>query len=389
MNIASPSSRALAFSIVLVAGLFTTTPRGLAVSDNQDNQNNQNDSARNHGNHGGFYAVRDLVSDVPGSAEHTDADLVNAWGLALNPNGPAWVADNGTGVSTLYDGNGVKQALTVTIPPPANGTPPSAPTGIVFSGGSDFVVTQGASSGPSRFIFATEEGTIAGWAPNVDMTNAILVVDPPNNTAIYKGLALAGTGTGHFLYATDFHNNKIDVFDSSFHPVTMPGSFSDPRIPTGFAPFGIQNILGALYVTYAKQDEDAEDDVPGRGLGFVDVFDANGQLIRRFASRGQLNAPWGVALAPANFGRFSNAILIGNFGDGRIHAFDPQSGEPEGALRDTDGRAIAIDGLWGLAFGNGVANQPTNTLFFTAGPDDEAHGLYGRIDPVQREKDEE
>jgi uncharacterized protein (TIGR03118 family) len=384
MNIVSPHSRALAFSFALITTVVAATSREFAGSDDQD------DAGRSRG---GSYSVRNLVSDGFVTADHTDPDLVNPWGIVFNPNGPVWVADNGTGVSTLYNGSGVKQPvaqpLVVTVPPPAGGTPPSSPTGIVFSSGSDFVVTQGALSGPSRFIFATEDGTISGWAPNVNATNAILVVDPPKRTAIYKGLALAANGNAHFLYATDFHNNRIDVFDSSFHPVTLSGSFSDPRIPQGYAPFGIQNILGTLYVTYAKQDKDAEDDVAGRGFGFVDVFDANGHLIHRFASRGRLNAPWGLALAPADFGRFSNSLLIGNFGDGRINAFDPQSGEPRGVLRGPDGRAITVDGLWGIAFGTGLVNQPTNALFFAAGPDDEAHGVYGRIDQVHRNTDSE
>jgi uncharacterized protein (TIGR03118 family) len=383
MNIVSLHSRALTFSVILITAVVAATSRGFAVSDDQHG------AARSRG---GSYSVRNLVSDGFVPADNTDPNLVNPWGIVFNPNGPVWVADNGTGVATLYNGSGVKQPvapqpLVVTIPTPKGGTPPSAPTGIVFSSGSDFVVTEGTLSGPSRFMFATEDGTIAGWAPNVNPTNAILVVDPPNHTAIYKGLALAANGTAHFLYATDFHNNRIDVFDSSFHPATLPGNFSDPGIPGGYAPFGIQNILGNLYVTYAKQDKDAEDDVAGPGFGFVDVFDADGHLIRRFASRGQLNAPWGLALAPADFGRFSNSLLVGNFGDGRINAFDPRSGEPRGLLREPDGRAVTLEGLWGIAFGTGVLNQPTNALFFSAGPDDEAHGLYGRIDPVQKNPD--
>jgi uncharacterized protein (TIGR03118 family) len=217
----------------------------------------------------------------------------------------------------------------------------------------------------------------------VDATHAILAVDNSASEAIYKGLALAANGQGHFLYAADFHHNRIDVFDSNFHPVTLSGHFSDPRIPPRFAPFGIQNILGNLYVTYAKQDEEGEDDVTGPGLGFVDVFDANGHLLRRLISRGPLNAPWGVALAPADFGRFRNRLLIGNFGDGRINAFDLRTGEFRGTLRKASGKPIEIEGLWGLAFGNGLLNQPTKTLFFAAGPDDEEHGLYGRIDVAQ------
>jgi uncharacterized protein (TIGR03118 family) len=331
---------------------------------------------------GGFYAVLNLVSDGFVPAAHNDPDLRNAWGVAFNPNGFVWVADNKTGVSTLYDGNGVKNSLIVAIPTHAGGAPPGSPTGIVFSSGADFVVRVGTVSGPARFIFATEDGTISGWAPNVDATHAIRVIDNFPSGAIYKGLAFAANGIGHFLYATDFHNNKIDVFDSNFHQIDSTGLFVDTKIPHGYAPFGIQNILGNLYVTYAKQDEDAEDDVAGQGFGFVDVFDANGQLIRRFATRGRLNSPWGLALAPADFGRFSNAVLVGNFGDGRINAFDLSTGAPLGRLRMPGGKPIEIEGLWGIQFGNGLLNQPVNTLFFAAGPGDEEHGLYGRIDPA-------
>lgn len=331
----------------------------------------------------GFYSVRNLVSDGFVAAAHTDPDLVNPWGIVFNPNGFVWVADNETGASTLYDGNGVKQSLVVTIPTAPGGDPPASPTGIVFSSGSDFVVRSGTLAGPSRFIFATEDGTISGWAPNVDATHAILAVDNSASGAIYKGLALAANGSGHFLYAADFHHNRVDVFDESFHPVQLAGRFLDPALPSRFAPFGIQNILGNLYVTYAKQDEEAEDDVTGPGLGFVDVFDANGRLLHRFASRGPLNAPWGVALAPADFGRFRNRLLVGNFGDGRISAFDLRTGEFRGTLRKPNGHPIEIEGLWGIAFGNGLMNQPTRTLFFAAGPEDEEHGLYGRIDVAQ------
>jgi uncharacterized protein (TIGR03118 family) len=373
MNIVNPHVRALTYSVVLIAAVVGVTSRALAVSPDQD------DAARSRD---GSYSVRNLVSDGFVTADHTDPDLVNGWGIVFAPNAPVWVSDNRTGLSTLYDGFGVKQALVVTIPTAKGSTPPGSPTGIVSSG-SGFVVTKGALNGPSRFIFATLDGTISGWAPNVDPTNAIVTVDRSDAHAIYTGLALAANGTANFLYATDFHNSRIDVVDSSFHPVTLSGSFSDPGIPRGYAPFGIQNILGNLYVTYARQDKTAERDVAGSGFGFVDVFDANGHLIRRFASRGTLDAPWGVALAPADFGRFSNTLLIGNFGDGRINAFDLQSGDARGRLRTADGHALSIDGLWGIAFGNGSVNQPVNTLFFAAGPVDGTHGVYGRIDPVQ------
>jgi uncharacterized protein (TIGR03118 family) len=328
------------------------------------------------------YTIHNLVSDGFVAADTTDADLLNPWGIAFNPNGFVWIADNHSGLSTLYDGLGQKQSLVVTVPPPAGGDGPSAPTGIVFSSGSDFVVTDGTTSGPARFIFATEDGTISAWAPNVNLTNAILEVDNSGSGTIYKGIALAANGAGHYLYATDFHNGKIDVFDSSFGPATLPGAFADPKIPMGYAPFGIQNIAGALYVTYAKQGPGAVDDAAGAGFGYVDVFDANGRLIRRFASRGNLNAPWGLALSPADFGEFSNTLLVGNFGDGRINAYDLATGKFRGQLRTSDGHSLAIEGLWGLAFGNGLLDQPTSALFFTAGPGDEEHGVYGVINPA-------
>jgi uncharacterized protein (TIGR03118 family) len=265
---------------------------------------------------------------------------------------------------------------------------PGAPTGIVFNSSNDFAVGNGTISGPSRFIFATEDGGIAGWAPNVDGTHALPAPVTNDDGAIYKGLALAANGKGNFLYATDFHNARIDVFDKAFARVATAGGFTDPSIPKGFAPFGIQNINGNLYVTYAKQDKEAEDDVTGPGLGFVNVFDADGHLLRHVARRGALNAPWGLALAPADFGKFSNRLLVGNFGDGTIAAYDVHSGEFVGLLRRSNGTLLRIEGLWGIQFGNGILNQPTNVLFFAAGPVDESHGLYGRIEAVSREDDD-
>jgi uncharacterized protein (TIGR03118 family) len=333
------------------------------------------------------YAVTPLVSDGVVSTPFTDPNLKNAWGVAFNPNGFVWVNDNATGKATLYDGQGKPQTLVVTIP--GAGAQQGKPTGIVFSSSNDFVVTKNGLSGPSRFIFATENGTIAGWAPNVELNNAQTAVDNSAHGSIYKGLALAATGEGNFLYATDFHNGRIDVFDAAFHPVHWAGAFVDHRVPKGFGPFGIQNIQGALYVTYAKQDEDAEDDVAGPGLGIVDVFDAQGHLLRRIAAGGALNAPWGLALAPADFGRFSNTLLVGNFGDGRISAFDARSGDFLGQLRKANGHRVQIEGLWGLAFGNGIQHQPTSTLFFAAGPNDEVNGVYGRIDTAAAKDDKE
>jgi uncharacterized protein (TIGR03118 family) len=334
----------------------------------------------------GQYAERDLVSDVPGAAELFDPDLVNPWGLALSPGSPAWVADNGTGVSTLYRGAttgsppAVKVSLTVSIPG-------GVATGAVFNGSStDFVVSAGGSSGAAAFLFASESGNISGWNPNVPPTTPPAL--PPSKTAvigysdpaaIFKGLGVGNTASGARLYATDFHNGRVVVLDSTFHDITAAlGGFSDPDIPNGYAPFGIELIGGLIYVTYAQQDAAAEDDVAGNGHGFVDVYDLDGRLARRFASRGPLNSPWGVAQAPADFGAASGALLIGNFGDGRINAYDSATGDFLGSLRDEGGKKLTIDGLWALKFGNGVIGTP-ETLLFTAGPDGEAHGLFGAL----------
>jgi uncharacterized protein (TIGR03118 family) len=320
-----------------------------------------------------------VVSDGAVPAPHNDPNLKNGWGIAFNPNGFVWVANNGTQKATLYDGNGVVQSLVVSIPPTANG--PANPTGIVFNKGPDLLVARGGKSGAAAFLFAGEGGSITAWAPAVNMTQAFTVVDSSASGAIYKGLAIAVTASGgHRLYASDFHNNKVDVFDGTFTKIVVPGGFRDTQMPAGFAPFGIQAIGSKIYVTYAKQDSDAADDVAGAGLGFIDVFDIDGNLMQRLAQGGPLNAPWGVAQAPGNFGTFSNDILVGNFGDGTINAFDPNTGAFIGPLINTDGSPLLQHGLWGIAFGNNLDAQPSNTLFFAAGPNAEASGVYGRID---------
>jgi uncharacterized protein (TIGR03118 family) len=324
------------------------------------------------------FTAKALVSDGAVSAAHTDVNLKNAWGVAFNPKGFVWVADNGTNRATLYDGNGVPQSLVVTIPDGKNGT--ASPTGIVFNGTQSFNVTQNGKSGVAAFIFVGEGGTVTAWAPAVGPTNAFVMYDDGTGGAVYKGLALAANNGNNFLYAADFHNNKIDVFDTNFAKVAMPGTFTDPAIPAGFAPFGIQLIGSNLFVTYAKQDVDKHDDVAGAGLGMVDVFDTAGNLKQHFATGGALNAPWGITQAPSNFGSLSGAILIGNFGDGTINAFNASSGQSMGAIKSSNGSAIVEPGLWGIAFGNGLNNQPATTLFFAAGPNDEANGVYGRID---------
>jgi uncharacterized protein (TIGR03118 family) len=347
---------------------------------------------------GGVYDQDNLVSDIPGVANFTDPNLVNSWGIAHGPTGPWFVVDNGTGVATAYQGNGRafpvgKAPLVITIPPPP-GSPAgttSAPTGIVFNSSDDFVISQGKEKEPSQFIFDTEDGTISGWNPEVDATHAIIAVNRSQAKqgtlvgAVYKGLAIGQVGKENFLYATNFRFSTVEMFDEHFGLVR---SFTDKQLANTcpfpgqcFAPFGIQNINGNLYVTFALQNKDKDDDVAGAGLGFVDVFDTNGNLTRRLISRGQLNAPWGLALAPNNFGKFSNDLLIGNFGDGHLNAFDPKTGAFLGQPTTEFGNPISIDGLWGLGFGNGGLAGPTNTLFFAAGIADEEHGLFGSIEP--------
>ncbi len=310
---------------------------------------------------------------VEGRLRTIDPSLVNAWGLTASSSSPWWVADNGTDVSTLYNGNtGAKVPLTVMV---AGG-----PTGTVFNiAGAAFPVPSGA---PSRFLFASEDGKIRGWPGAGPAQETAAHSSQPG--AIYKGLAIAVTPAGPRLYATDFHNGRVDVWDGSWNLVPS-ATFTDPALPTGYAPFGIQRSGDRIFVTYAKQDADAHDELHGQGLGFVDAYDTAGTLLGRVAQLGQLNAPWGLAVAPASFGRFGGDLLVGNFGDGEINAYaELPNGrfEHRGELRGTDGKALAIDGLWALEFGNDGAAGPSGTLFFTAGPNDEADGLFGSIDPA-------
>ncbi len=328
------------------------------------------------GAHHGAFQQRNLVSDIAGAARITDRNLVNPWGLAAGPSTPLWVADNGSDISTLYSG-GVRGSIPV-IQPLVVGIPGGAPTGVVFNPTSGFAISAGGASAPARFIFDSENGDITAWSPNVPpSTQAQLVVSTPG--AVYKGLAMATTRKHRTLiYAADFHNARIAVFDDRFAPVTLRGGFVDRNLPAGYGPFGIQQLGGRIYVTYAKQDEQAHDDVPGVGLGFVDVYDARGHLLKRLVSQGQLNAPWGLAIAPRHFGGFGGDLLVGNFGDGFIHAYDPRSGAFQGQLMNEDGNPIQIDGLWGLRFGNGTFGTP-DSLTFSAGIADESHGLLGEL----------
>ncbi len=320
------------------------------------------------------YTVTPLVSDGGTAAPSTDASLVNGWGLSAGPTTPWWASDNGTNLSTLYSGTGTKTPLTVSVP--------GSPTGTVFNGSAtDFVVSQNGSSGAARFLFSTESGTILGWTPAVNGAAAVTGADRSGAGAIYKGLATANDR----LYATDFHNARVDVFDASFKLITTAGGFKDGKVAKGFAPFGIQAINGDIFVTYAKQDAARHDDVPVPGQAYVDEFTPDGQLVARVVNSGKKNAPlvapWGLALAPAGFNAFGGDLLVGNFGNGRISAYTKRGSTwvYKGQLRLGNGTPIAIDGLWAIAFGNGSAAGPTDTLYFLAGPSDEQHGLFGSI----------
>jgi uncharacterized protein (TIGR03118 family) len=300
-----------------------------------------------------------------------DPNLVNPWGVAFNPTGPLWVADNGTGLSTVYGPQGQILPVVVTIPPATGGTPPSAPSGLVFNPTSSFL--------GDKFIFSSENGTIAGWQTG---TTAVTRADNATAHTVYKGLALGLRDNVPRLYATDFHNGKVDAYDLAYNKITTSGGFADATIPAGFAPFGIQAEGAIIFVTYAKQDALAMDDVKGVGNGFVDMFDFDGVLTKRMISGGALNSPWGIAFAPSDFGTLSHLMLVGNFGDGHINAYDPTSGAFSSSLIGTTGGLLVIPGLWGLTFGNDTAGAAHNQLFFTAGPDDEMHGVLGRLDFV-------
>jgi uncharacterized protein (TIGR03118 family) len=346
------------------------------------------------------YVVTNLVSDISGNATTNDPILQNAWGVAFTPAGsPFWVADNATGCASLYDGTGAKMSLQVKIPlPPLPGNvpptackpvnpaaPPSptpaAPTGTVWNPSSAFLVP--GTTRAAVFLFATEDGTISAWSPGLTPSDqAVLAVDnsQPSPGAVYKGLVFGVNANGVFLFATNFRAGHIDVFDHNYQPAATDGSFADPNIPAGFAPFGIQNINGDLFVTYAKQNAEKHDDVAGKGNGLVDVFDTDGHLLRRLATGGHLNSPWGVARASFAFGRFSGDILVGNFGDGRINVFS-SDGKSLGQLSDQNGKPLVIDGLWTLTLGGG-AKSSSDSLFFTAGPNGETDGAFGTIAPA-------
>jgi uncharacterized protein (TIGR03118 family) len=323
----------------------------------------------------GFQQVN-LVSDLPNVAQIQDTKLVNPWGVSYSATSPFWVSNNGSASSTLYQGDNTahpvfsKNALEVSIPD-------SQPTGQVNNSTQDFKVPSATVPKPAIFIFASQTGQIFGWNGGTVAKLAATV-----DGASYTGLAKGSVGAANYLYAADFGHHNIAVFDGEYHPTTLAGSFSDPAMPHSYAPFNIQNLGGKLYVTYAQIDHKSSSDESDRGAGFVDVFDTSGNLVQRIISGNHLNAPWGIAIAPSEFGEFSNDLLVGNFGNGRIQAFDPKTGAFLGVMKDAAGKPIVIDGLWALIFGNGGNGGSTNALYFTAGLDDETHGLFGSLRPV-------
>jgi uncharacterized protein (TIGR03118 family) len=329
------------------------------------------------------FAQTNLVSDGFVPAATTDPNLINPWGLTHSATSPFWVSDNGAGVTTIYTGAGAKVNVggfpAITIATPPGQTSPASPTGDVFNiAGTGFNVSSGGHTASSVFIFATEDGTISGWSPTVNPASSVLAVDNSQGGtgAVYKGLAIGQTADGTFLYATNFRNGTVDMFDQNFKQVN---SFTDPTVPAGFAPFNVQVLDDHLFVTFAMQDPTKHDDVPGVGHGFVDEFDLQGNLLQRVASGGALDSPWGLAIAPPGFGEFANDLLVGNFGDGTINVFNPQNDHFLGKLEDANGAPITIFDLWALVPGTGNAGTDPNKIYFTAGVKNEAHGLFGSL----------
>ena len=311
------------------------------------------------------YSWKNLQSDIPGVAAHTDANLVNPWGMAPSSSGSViWVSDNGTGVSTLYHQDGTALSLVVAIPPASKNKGGGVPTGIVRNDTTFFKVTKGGNSQAAKFIFAGEDGSISGWNTNVDPNNAVIAVDNSKSKAVYKGITMGAAGGHNFLYVTNFFSGHVETYDENFQQ-TNPSAFADPNLPSGFAPFGIRNLNGQIYVTYALQNKQKHDDVAGPGNGFVNVFDTSGNFVRRLISNGNLNSTWGLALIEGD------ELWVGNFGDGNINNYD-LTGAFLNTISQADGTPLQFNGLWDmLPLGSGV--------YFTAGIADEEHGLFGII----------
>lgn len=325
------------------------------------------------------YVQHNLVSDVPGLADVTDPNLVNPWGMSISSGSPFWVTDHDKGLATLYNGSGTITPFVVSIPSAAGGSFPATPTGQVSNSTTVFVLANGK---PASFIFVTEDGTVSAWNGGAAST---IIVNNSASGAVYKGVTIGTSASlGPLLYAANINSGNVDVFNGTFAPTKVAGGFADSSIPSGFAPFNVWNIGGKIYVTYARQTPDKKNDAAGPGNGFVSVFDTDGNLLKHLVSNGPLNSPWGVAIAPSTFGKFPGALLVGNFGDGAVNAFDPSAGTQLGTLQDTKGNPIQIQGLWALLVGNGKSGGDSNFIYFTAETatgDGKAHGLLGSLAP--------
>jgi uncharacterized protein (TIGR03118 family) len=344
------------------------------------------------------FVETNLVSDIPGFAAHTDSAVVNPWGFTETPGGQFQLSDNGTGTAAVFTADGTPLGAPIVIPPPP-GSPAgttSTPNGQIPNPTSDFVISEGGRSAPASVIFSTEDGTIVGFNSAVDPSKGIIAANRSGSGAVYKLVAMGVASGANYLYATNFHNGTVDVFDKKFALHTFfAGQFHDPHTPAGFAPFGVKSADGILFVTYAKQDADKHDDVAGPGNGFIDEFNAHGHFLKRFASGTAaggtltaLNSPIGATIAPAGFGKFGGDLLIGNFGDSHVSAFNIHTGKFLGELQDPDGNPLVLDGgfngtdtkgLWGIAFGNGQGGAGKDTLFFATGVNDESDGLFGAV----------
>lgn len=328
------------------------------------------------------YTQTNLVSDMPGVAAKTDTHLRNAWGLSRSSGSPWWVSNASDGTSTLYQGDGTIVPLVVKIPPPKNEAGPGVPTGTVFNGTTDFELAPGK---PAIFLFVTATGTISGWNPGVDGTNAILKVDNFHHQAEYTGLALTQINGKNVLLVANFHSGEVEVYDAKFQPMHLSGdAFEDHTGGDHFAPFNVQTVGSNVFVTFAKQGQNGLE-ARGDGEGAVDVFSPDGRLMRRLDRGLWFNAPWGVVVAPRDFGEFSHDILVGNLGSGKIAAFNPVSYQFRGFLRNPDNSVLKIDGLWALAFGNNGGAGSSLSLYFTAGPNEGTDGLFGTLAPVTAE----
>jgi uncharacterized protein (TIGR03118 family) len=354
----------------LRASFFTMLTSGAVVLVGCGGTGNSTGNGTGGNQTAGTFDMVPLIADTAGKAAKTDVNLVDPWGVAYAPGGPFWVANNGSGTATVYSGGGVSQGIVVKIPSFNGGT--NGPcTGEVYNGTADF----GLGGVAPTFIFVSEDGVISGWTAGA---NALVAVNNSASGAVYKGIALAQKGAANVLYATNFNSGMVEMYDKNYAHL---GNFTDPKIPVGFAPFGIRALNGSIYVTYAMQNGSKHNDVAGPGNGYVDIFTTSGNLEKRLTSNGPLNSPWGMEIAPAGFGNFAGDLLVGNFGDGKINAFKISTGKFDGALLDASNKAVVIPGLWSLLVGNGTGAGSKSDIYFSSGPNKEADGLFGSLNP--------